>query len=172
MPFSQEYLKDYEAKIRQLPLEELYDILSLIRDDPFKADDSPERVKIVEKRIKELCDNPNCLLTDSKLNDKLETEYQKTPHPKSFILKLLGFILLIPIFFPYTRNGDPCIDFRSFIGGVSILLFMIASLMDKRIVIRGEIIHKDAHPLSYNFCIATFFVASVFCFYCGLFPKN
>ncbi len=54
MSFSKEYFKDYEEKIRQLPLEELYDILSLIRDDPFKADGTPERVKIVEKRIREL----------------------------------------------------------------------------------------------------------------------
>ena len=52
MPFTQEYLKEYEEKIRQLPLEELYDILNLIRDDSFNADDSPERVKIVEKRNK------------------------------------------------------------------------------------------------------------------------
>ena len=51
MAFTKEYLKDYEAKIHKLPLEELYDIISLIRDNPIKADESPERVRIVEKRI-------------------------------------------------------------------------------------------------------------------------
>ena len=58
MPFTKEYLKDYEEKIRKLPLEELYDILSVIRDNPFKADDTLERVKIVEKRIEELENKP------------------------------------------------------------------------------------------------------------------
>ena len=54
MPFSEEYLKDYENKIRKLPVDELYEILDTIRDHPLKADDSPERVQIVEKRIIEL----------------------------------------------------------------------------------------------------------------------
>ena len=110
MPFSQEYLKDYEEKIRQLPLEELYDILNLIRDDPFKADDSPERVKIVEKRIRELDSNyineqdkdPIGLIPTEELNEKLEEEFKKKPHPKSAIIEIIGFIstllglLLIP----------------------------------------------------------------------------
>lgn len=86
MKFTQEYLKNYEEKIRKLPLEELYDILDLIRDDPFKADDSPERVKIVEKRIKELDSNvineqervPIGLIPSKILNDKMEQEFQKT----------------------------------------------------------------------------------------------
>lgn len=90
MKFTQEYLKNYEEKIQKLPLEELYDILDLIRDDPFKADDSPERVKIVEKRIKELDSNvineqervPIGLIPSKILNDKMEQEFQKNSTQK------------------------------------------------------------------------------------------
>lgn len=96
MPFTQEYLKDYEEKIRQLPLEELHDILSLIRDNPIKADDTPERVQIVEKRIEELENSPAAIDPVEDLNEKLETEYKKKPHLLSFILKAIGYTLLFP----------------------------------------------------------------------------
>ena len=43
------YLKAYEEHIRKLPLDELYDILDIIRKDS-----SPERIQIVEARIQEL----------------------------------------------------------------------------------------------------------------------
>lgn len=79
MAFTKEYLKDYEAKIHKLPLEELYDIISLIRDNPIKADESPERVRIVEKRIEELENSPAAIDHVKDLNEKLETEYKKKP---------------------------------------------------------------------------------------------
>ena len=62
MPFSEEYLKDYENKIQKLPVDELYEILDTIRDHPLKADDSPERVQIVEKRIIELTGDKDSIL--------------------------------------------------------------------------------------------------------------
>ena len=111
-------------------------------------------------------------MTSSELNDKLEAEFRKTPHPKSFIFKLIGFILFIPIFFPYTRNGDSCINFRFFMGGVCICLFMVASLMDKRVVTKGGSIHKEAHPIAYRLYIGFLIVAVGFCFYCGLSFRN
>lgn len=46
-----EYLKEYEACIRKLPLDELYEILDIIKKDP-----SPERIQIVAARIRELDD--------------------------------------------------------------------------------------------------------------------
>ena len=103
MPFSKEYLKDYEEKIRQLPQEELYDILCLIRDDPFKADDSPERVKIVENRIRELDTNyineqdktPISLIPTEELNNRLEVEFKKKPHKKSAVIQGIGLISIL-----------------------------------------------------------------------------
>ena len=76
MPFSKEYLEDYEKTIRTLPLEDLYDIISMIRDHPFNADDTPERVRIVEKRIIELENEPVKQTPAEELNEKLEEQYQ------------------------------------------------------------------------------------------------
>lgn len=46
------YLKEYEAHIRKLPLEELYEILNAIEQDP-----TPERVEIVARRIQQIEDD-------------------------------------------------------------------------------------------------------------------
>ena len=43
------YLKAYEEQIQALPLDELYEVLDIIKHDP-----SPERINIVNKRIQEL----------------------------------------------------------------------------------------------------------------------
>jgi len=48
-----EYLKSYEEQIRKLPLDELEEILDII-----KKDTSPERINIVNKRIQELEEHP------------------------------------------------------------------------------------------------------------------
>lgn len=47
------YLKEYESQIRMLPLDELYEVLDII-----KKDKSPERIDIVNKRIQEI-ESPN-----------------------------------------------------------------------------------------------------------------
>ncbi len=49
--FTEEYLKDYKEQIRKLPLDELYEVLDIIRKD-----DSPERQDIVKARIAEIED--------------------------------------------------------------------------------------------------------------------
>ena len=49
--FSEDYLKDYKEQIRKLPLDELYEVLDIIRKD-----DSPERQDIVKARITEIED--------------------------------------------------------------------------------------------------------------------
>lgn len=46
-------LKAYEEQIRTLPLDELYEVLDIIKKDP-----SRERIDIVEKRIQELEEHP------------------------------------------------------------------------------------------------------------------
>lgn len=51
-PNNEAYLKDYEAKIRELPLDELYEILEQIETHPLYKDKTPERINIVKKRIR------------------------------------------------------------------------------------------------------------------------
>lgn len=48
-PFTEEFLKSYEEQIRKLPLDELYEVMDII-----KKDSSPERINIVKARIREL----------------------------------------------------------------------------------------------------------------------
>lgn len=92
MPFSQEYLKDYKEKIRQLPLEELYEIMEIIQNDPTK-----ERFNIVKKRIEELTNEPFTELSSEESGDNQETEQgiknsTGTKPPKVWILALLAII--------------------------------------------------------------------------------
>lgn len=47
--FTEEFLKSYEEQIRKLPLDELYEVMDII-----KKDSSPERINIVKARIREL----------------------------------------------------------------------------------------------------------------------
>ena len=51
---TEEYLKIYKEKIRRLPLDELYEVLDIIRKD-----DSPERQNIVKTRIAEIENEEN-----------------------------------------------------------------------------------------------------------------
>ncbi len=50
----EKYLQEYEAQVSKLPLEELYEILDMIQKDP-----SPERIHIVETRIRYLEEHPS-----------------------------------------------------------------------------------------------------------------
>ena len=95
MAFSEEYLKDYENKIRKLPVEKLYEILEMIRDDPFKADDSPERIQIIEKRIIELTGDKDCILPRKEYNKKIEQEYLEKTNPLVVGLEVLGALLIL-----------------------------------------------------------------------------
>ena len=95
MAFSEEYLKDYENKIRKLPVEELYEILDMIRDHPFKADDSPERIRIIEKRIIELTGDKDCILPREEYNKKIEQEYLEKTNPLVVGLEVLGALLIL-----------------------------------------------------------------------------
>ena len=52
--FTEEYLKGYKEQICKLPLDELYEVLDIIRKD-----DSPERQNIVKARIAEIEDEEN-----------------------------------------------------------------------------------------------------------------
>lgn len=171
MAFTKEYLKDYEAKIRKLPLEELYDIISLIRDNPIKADESPERVRIVEKRIEELENSPAAIDHVKDLNEKLETEYKKKPHLLSFVLQAIGYTLLfftILALNPKIASQEAGINVGFLLFGIAMILFMYAGLIDKRITIQTDRIHKEAYPILYWINIVLFFIIGV----AGIFLGN
>ena len=183
MPFTKEYLVDYEEKIRQLPLEELYDILNLIRDDPFKADDSPERVKIVEKRIRELDTNyiseqhkePIGLIPTEELNEKLKAEYQKTEHPESRGLDLIGLVLMafaaLFSIIPYDRES---LNISFLFAGIAMLLWVGGILIDQCFLFKqyGTFVHKITSPVSYWIFVAMFSFGGILGIICGIFPNK
>lgn len=137
MAFSQEYLKDYENKIRELPLEELHDILYVIRDDVFKADDSPERIKIVENRIIELTGDKDSILPVDQYRQKLDEDYRNHSSQTSFLIKIFGLLLLYA--------GIACISFFPayyILLGLGILVLALSNLIDGQILLtlKGTVI--------------------------------
>ena len=133
MAFSKEYLKDYERKIRELPVEELYDILSQIRDHGFQADDSPERIRIIEKRIIELTGDKNTILPIKQYNAKIEEKYLNKTTPGSFVIKLIGIILII-VGFNYTDNpSNQYTSFNFITSGLGFLTFVIGRTIDDQL---------------------------------------
>lgn len=164
MPFSKEYLKDYEDRIRTLPLEDLYDIIGLIRDHPFKADDTPERVRIVEKRIIELENEPAKLDPAEELNEKLEEKYKKKYSTEGYLLNAAGVILTIVslgLLIIKKENGYGHLDLPLCLLGVSLFCSGFSSLIDKRTSGRGWYAHKDAYP-------RTYWSSVLFQFACGI----
>jgi hypothetical protein len=67
-----EYLKAYEEQIRTLPLDELYEVLDIIKHDP-----SPERINIVNKRIQELEEIDNSENVHNYYNNLIKNEPEK-----------------------------------------------------------------------------------------------
>jgi hypothetical protein len=137
MAFSEEYLKDYKSKIHELPLEELYDILYTIRDDVFKADDSPERIKIVENRIIELTGDKDSILPIDQYRQKLDEDYRNHSSQTSFLIKIFGLLLLFA--------GIACISFLPayyILLGLGILVLALSNLIDGQILLklRGTVI--------------------------------
>ncbi len=172
MPFSKEYLEDYEKKIRTLPLEDLYDIIGLIRDHPFKADDAPERVKIVEKRIVELENEPVKQDPAEELNKKLEEKYKKNSSIKGFLLNAAGIIL--PFFSLWLllikrENGNSHLSLPLFLLGVTLFCNGFSSLIDKRTSGRGWYAHKDAYPKTYWSSVLSQFAGGIIAIIFGIY---
>lgn len=67
-----EYLKAYEEQILALPLDELYEVLDIIKRDP-----SPERINIVNKRIQELEEIDNSENVRNYYNNLIKNEPEK-----------------------------------------------------------------------------------------------
>lgn len=74
-----EYLKAYEEQIRTLPLDELYDVIDIIKRDP-----SRERIDIVEKRIQELEGNSFV----EKKKEKSQIPNKEIDEPDSIIAQI------------------------------------------------------------------------------------
>lgn len=81
--FTEDYLKEYKEQIRKLPLDELYEVLDIIRKD-----DSPERQDIVKARIAEIETEedsnsnftPNTTFSEQ-IQDKTERSIEQPPEP-------------------------------------------------------------------------------------------
>lgn len=74
-----EYLKAYEEQIQTLPLDELYEVLDIIKRDP-----SRERINIVEKRIQELEGNSFV----EKKKEKSQIPNKEIDEPDSIIAQI------------------------------------------------------------------------------------
>ena len=172
MPFSKEYLEDYEKTIRTLPLEDLYDIISMIRDHPFKADDTPERVRIVEKRIIELENEPVKQTTAEELNEKLEEQYQNKSSTEGYLLNAAGIILTIfslGLLIFKRENGYGHLDLPLCLLGVSLFCSSFSSLIDKRTSGRGWYAHKDAYPKTYWSSVLSQFAGGIIAIIFGIY---
>ncbi|MBR2096183.1 MAG: hypothetical protein IJ908_11370, partial [Fibrobacter sp.] len=66
------YLKAYEEQIQALPLDELYEVLDIIKHDP-----SRERINIVNKRIQELEEIDNSENVRNYYNNLIKNEPEK-----------------------------------------------------------------------------------------------
>ena len=66
------YLKAYEEQIQALPLDELYEVLDIIKRDP-----SPERINIVNKRIQELEEIDNSENVRNYYNNRLRRKEKR-----------------------------------------------------------------------------------------------
>ena len=75
------YLKAYEEQIQTLPLDELYDVINIIKRDP-----SRERIDIVEKRIQEL--ENNIYIKNKKEKLQIENEDEEIDEPDSIIAQI------------------------------------------------------------------------------------
>lgn len=75
------YLKAYEEQIQTLPLDELYDVIDIIKRDP-----SRERIDIVEKRIQEL--ENNIYIKNKKEKLQIENEDEEIDEPDSIIAQI------------------------------------------------------------------------------------
>ena len=106
MSFSKKELIAYEKIIRALPLDDLYDIVDVVRKDA-----SNERLKIVEARIEELEKIPPTIPAAEDLNKELEDKLnENTPLGYSF-LSILGVVISLAALLMF-KDGDKPLVFR------------------------------------------------------------
>ena len=148
-PKDEKYLREYEEKIRQLPYEELDDILSLIEMDPVRRDKSPERINIVKKRMAEL--EPMVRAAEEKkaeVHKRAVENYKKNRSGVGMILWLISLCLMV---FPLIglcahemELGISCV-----LIGIALVLFIVFEWLDKAAYGRGGTLYKEEHPVAY-----------------------
>jgi len=162
-PNNEAYLKDYEEKIRQLPYEELNDILDVIDRNPVSRDKSPERINIVKKRMAELepivCQEEE---RKAKLHEELEERYRKN-HSHIFSIILFLPMLIAVQFFEFNDNV------KLIFTGLILPLFALDGFINKGFISRGGTIHKDETPILFKIYLITFLIASVICLVSGIY---
>lgn len=144
-PKDEKYLKEYEEKIRQLPYEELEDVLSVIEG----GDKSPERIHIVKKRMAEL--EPMVRAAEEKkaeVHKRAVENYKKNRSGVGMILWLISLCLMV---FPLIglcahemELGICCV-----LIGIALVLFIVCEWLDKAAYGRGGTLYKEEHPVAY-----------------------
>lgn len=155
-PFTKAYLKDYERKIRKLPLVELYDILDQIEDHPFNKAPSPERINIVKKRIREL--EPEALKKEEEkeaFHAKVVEEYEKNRGVCSILLDIITWVcFFIALIYKVSENSN--IHTMSLFAGSGLFAATGSAMLVKMAVVKGSRIYKAENPFLFKIIVAMY----------------
>jgi hypothetical protein len=187
-----EYLKSYEEQIRKLPLDELEEILDIIKKDP-----SPERINIVNKRIQELEGYPEKeepqefpeikfkLIDETQIEDNEEDKKEDTfeiepPSSNYYKGKLSELELAEARLFAHSvdekyKNAPPepppspkrhtpaSILFNWFLFVLFFGNWVFVNTKGGYFIQKGALIHYPEHDISYSITTASYFCLVV-CF--------
>ena len=149
MQLSDEEIEAYEKEVKKLSLDELKKRLNELPE----YDSSDER-SLIEDRIDELL---------KEQAEKLEHDYQNTPHRMSFIIRAFCIILFVAgILYPFAAGGSMMV-----VGITSLCsctLFGIVAIIDKRFKLFSELYYEETHPNDYWTSVSATFLFGVFCF--------
>ena len=155
-PFTKAYLKDYERKIRRLPLVELYDILTQIEDHPFNKDPSPERINIVKKRIREL--EPEALKKEEEkeaFHAKVVEEYEKNRGVCSILLDIITWVSLFSSLI-YQTTEDSNKHTLCLILSCALFAMAGSAILVKMVPIKCGRIYKAENPFLFKITVAMY----------------
>ena len=97
---------------------------------------------------------PISLIPTEELNNKLEEEFKKKPHPKSAFIEIIGFISALFGFLSIPARNENGLSFGTPFMFISLCCFACVGLIDKRVTVRAGAIHKTAHPVAF-WCMIT-----------------
>ena len=151
MLHTEEEFEAYEKEIEKFSLDELKKLLNELPDPDY--DSSDERL-LIEDRIDELI---------KEQAEKLEHDYQNTPHRMSFIIRAFCIILFVAgILYPFVAGGSMVpVGITSL---CSCTLFGIVAIIDKRFKLFSELYYEETHPNDYWTSVTATFLFGVFCF--------
>ncbi|MBR2058280.1 hypothetical protein SAMN05720761_11654 [Fibrobacter sp. UWCM] len=157
MLLSDEEIEAYEKEVKKLSLDELKKRLNELPEY-----DSSDEQSLIEDRIDELL---------KEQAEKLEYDYQNTPHRMSFIIRAFCIILFVAGFlypfvagflYPFVAGGSMMV-----VGITSLCsctLFGIVAIIDKRFKLFSELYYEETHPNDYRTSVIATFLFGVFCF--------